>query len=124
MSFFANCGLFGIEEDHIESSLSLDERFVPHPETSFIFQMQGDSMGPYIRNGDYVLVDRGLEVMPGALVIVDVMDDRICKQYIEDPKLGRLLRSFNPKYKDILLTEETEVRFFGRVRLLLREVRC
>jgi DNA polymerase V len=115
------CGLFGISDDHIENYLSLDERFLKNRKTSFIFQMEGDSMEPFINHDDYLIVDRSLTHFMNRIVVVDVYDERMCKLLTKEQ--GRvILRSLNPRYKDIVVTDESEMRIFGVGILCFRDL--
>lgn len=120
-SMAVQCGLFGIQDDHIESYLSLDQQFIRNKHSSFIFKMEGDSMKPHIYAGDYLIVDRSITNFLNKIVIVDIFDERMCKFLMREG--GKtLLRSFNSKYKDIVVTEEMDMRIFGVAILCFRDL--
>jgi DNA polymerase V len=120
-SMAVQCGLFGIQDDHIESYLSLDQKFIRNKHTSFIFKMEGDSMKPHICAGDFLIVDRSLTNFMNKVVVVDIFDERMCK-FLTRESNQIILRSFNPKYKDIVVTEEMDMRVFGVAILCFRDL--
>lgn len=115
------CGLFGIQDDHIESYLSLDEFFIRNKHSTFIFKMEGDSMSPQILPGDYLIVDRAITNFINRVVIVDIFDERICKLLVKEQGL-MILRSFNQRHKDIVVTQEMDMRIFGVATLCFRDL--
>lgn len=120
-SMAVQCGLFGIRDDHIENYLSLDERFIKNKHSTFIFKMEGKSMEPHIFHGDYLIVDRSLTDFYNKIVVVDIYDERLCKYLIREGK-QTILRSFNRKHKDIIVTEEMDMRVFGVATLCFRDL--
>lgn len=76
----------------------------------FILKVDGDSMEPEFRSGDYVLVRQQPAIDEGQIGIFDVDG----KGYIK--KLGKdRLISLNSDYNDIVLDEYTDFRCFGLV---------
>lgn len=120
-SMAVQCGLFGIQDDHIESYLSLDQKFIRNKHTSFIFKMEGDSMRPHICAGDFLIVDRSLTSFMNKVVVVDIFDERMCK-FLTREGNQLILRSFNPKYKDIVVTQEMDMRVFGVAILCFKDL--
>lgn len=120
-SMAVQCGLFGIQDDHIENYLSLDERFIRNKHATFIFKMEGDSMSPHIEAGDYLIVDRSLTDFMDKIVVVDVFDERMCK-FLTRSHGQTVLRSFNNRYKDIVITDEMEINIFGVATLSFKDL--
>jgi len=120
-SMAVQCGLFGIQDDHVENYLSLDEKFIKNKHSTFIFKMEGRSMEPHIFHGDYLIVDRSITDFFNKIVVVDIYDERLCKFLIKES--GKtILRSFNSKEKDIIVTEEMDMRVFGVATLCFRDL--
>lgn len=120
-SMAVQCGLFGIQDDHIENYLSLDEKFIKNKHSTFIFKMEGKSMEPHIFHKDYLIVDRSITDFFNKIVVVDIYDERLCKFLTRDG--GKtILRSFNQKHKDIVVTEEMNLRVFGVATLCFRDL--
>lgn len=79
-------GFPSVAQDYVGGDLSLDERLVEHPETTFVVRVAGESMtGAGIFDGDLLIVDRSLEPRDGD-VVVAVLDGELT--------VKRLLLSF------------------------------
>ncbi len=114
------CGLFGISEDFVENYLSLDEKFLRNREATFLVRAGGDSMSPEIKDNDILIVDRSLTAKHQSIIAVFYNGVAMCKQlYLEGE--NKYLRSFNSKYKNILIGEEDELLVFGVVIGLARD---
>lgn len=106
------CGLFGICEDHTEKYLSLDSRFIKNKAASFIFRLEGNSMEPVIFENEYILVDRSIDEFMNRIVVADYQGERMCK-YLTKISGRQVLHSFNPKVKDIIISDQNELSIFG-----------
>jgi DNA polymerase V len=113
-------GLFGISEDHSEDYLSLDERFIRNKNATFMFRMEGDSLAPMILNGDYLIIDRSIHHFQNKLLVLDYQGERLCRLMI-NLQGRKILRAFNPKFKDIVITMENELQIFGVVTMHFRD---
>lgn len=107
-------------EDFIENRLSLDERFLTHPESTFIVEVGGESMFPeYLKND--ILVIRS-DIRPNHLddIIVSVnKSEYTLKRYDKNKKQ---LIAINPDYKNcIQINEYDEIVILGVVTLQIRE---
>ncbi len=116
-----SCGLFGISDDFIEDYLSLDQKFIKHKEASFFVQAEGDSMGPLIQDKDILIVDRSVPIFHQGIATFFYNNQAICKKYIKQEN-QIILRSLNPKYKDIIITEDDQLDLFGVVIGLARHL--
>ena len=120
-SAHVSCGLFGISDDYIEKYQSLDSRFIKNKASTFFFTAASDSMEPLIREGDILIVDRSLEVVNGRVAVVCLGGEMLCKRVIR--REGQvLLRSENPAYADVVVTEEMDLVVFGVVTSIAREI--
>ncbi len=115
------CGSFGITDDFVEKYQSLDARFIKNKTSTFFFKAMGLSMSPLIMEGDILVVDRSIEAKQGKVVVVSHEGSLICKRYFSYAQ-GVILKSDNPRFKDILVTEEMEVLHWGVVTAIIREV--
>lgn len=108
-------GLFGISEDFSENSQSLDAYFIGDKATSiFFFRATGDSMSPLLESGEVLLVDRSIEEFHGRVCIMAFEGELICKRVLKTQR-GLLLKSENPKFKDILVKSSESVELWGVV---------
>ena len=76
-------------------------------------------MAPTILPGDILIVDRSIKIFNSAVATFFFNDIAICKQYIRNENQV-LLRSFDPKVKDIKITNEDKLELFGVVTGLAR----
>ncbi len=94
--------------------------------TYFALLIKGDSMSPYICNGDKVIVRQQSEVENGEIAIVLVNgSDAVCKEF-KRLENGIMLISKNPNYDPMIFTHDEidtkPVRVIGRVVEIRREV--
>ena len=82
---------------------------IPHG-ADCIIHVNGRSMEPTYKNGSYVYVDTGAEIQYGQIGIFIVNGDSFIKEYQPDG-----LHSHNVRYKTITVSDDTDVRCFGRV---------
>lgn len=108
-------------EDYCESSLDLNEHFVPNPISTYFIRVVGDSMlGAGIHSGDLLIVDRSIEPTSGRIVLAVVDGEFTVKRLIMDKK-GVTLLPENPDYTPIEITEDTEFQVWGVVTTVLHE---
>jgi DNA polymerase V len=108
------CGLFGISEDFIEKYQSLDMHFVKNKFSTFFLQADGDSMEPTIFAGQVIIVDRSRKDFDGKVCVVVLEDTLTCKRvFFRNNSI--ILKSDNPKYKDIIVQDNQNILFWGLV---------
>ena len=76
----------------------------------YALRVSGNSMEPKFEDGDIVLVKRQSEVEIGDLGIFIADGEGYFKRYT-----GKYLHSFNPEYRDILISNFSEFRCCGKV---------
>ncbi|MBO5609981.1 MAG: helix-turn-helix domain-containing protein [Eubacterium sp.] len=89
----------------------------------FGLRIKGNSMDPFICNGDTVVVIKTNVAESGDIVIAAVSEeDAVCKKYV---KRGRSikLQSLNPDYEDINVTGNPDFRIIGVVTELRRQLK-
>ncbi len=116
-----SCGLFGIGDDHIEKYQSLDAKFVKNKASTFFFRASSNSMEPLIYENDVLVVDRSIEVRSNMVAIVSYCGEMYCKRIIKSASQV-ILRSDNPSYDEVLVTEDMNLIYFGVVRAVAREL--
>jgi len=89
-------------------------------ENIFLLKISGDSMiNAGIDDGDVVLVKEEKEFVSGDVVLAQVGDDSTVKRFMSDDKPPFVyLKPENPKYENILFTDETELK--GKVISILK----
>lgn len=88
-----------------------------------IIGVQGDSMEPFISNGEYVIVERTDEARNNEIVIANVNGEVYVKRLLRDPfqKWVKLI-STNKSYEDIMLKDDElqYINIIGVVRAKFR----
>ena len=75
-----------------------------------MIRVNGDSMAPTLEDGQLVYVEEAKSLHPGEIGVFVVNGTGYIKEY-----QGDRLHSINPAYGDIPLSEEDDIRCFGRV---------
>jgi repressor LexA len=112
-------GLPSPEEETSCDIVSMDEYLVAKPETSYLLQVNGDSMiGEGIMEGDLVVVEKGREPKNGDVVIAEV-DGEWTMKYFRKQAGEVILEAANPKYPAI--RPRAELRLGGVVTAVVRK---
>lgn len=94
--------------------LNIPEKFINKCANPFIYKIHGDSMEPTISAGDLVIVDLDKDPKHDNIVIAGHYNDLLCKRYIHK-KTFPVLKSDNPIYENIVLTENSDCKVYGVV---------
>ena len=90
-------------------------------DADFAVGIQGNSMYPYIHDGDTVFVKKDCELEIGDVGIFCVDGAMYCKQYYVDEYHNLILVSANPRLKNtnvfVANDSDTEVQCYGKVLL-------
>ena len=97
-----------------EEPLDWSYEFDPPKGATCTITIKGDSMEPRFSDGETVWVDTTKPVEPGQIGVFVINGEAYCKKFVRDEKGPRLV-SLNPAYDPIVLSEDDEVRLFGRV---------
>jgi DNA polymerase V len=101
--------------DYLENAIDLNEEFIQHPLSTFIFTCSGDSMiGAFIPPKACLLIDRSVVAKSGDIVLAVVNGEFTVKYYERTAFKCRLVPA-NPAYKTIDITEEMEMQVWGVV---------
>lgn len=88
----------------------------------YALNANGDSMeGVGIHNGDVLMIEVTTHYNPRDIVVAVINGEQTLKTYYVDDAGRHWLVPANPKYDPLLLTEEMDVRFQGRVMSNLRK---
>ncbi len=117
---FVNAGFPSPAEDFVDDSISLDERYLTHSESTFIIVVGGDSMYPVYQKNDLLIIRTDLVPLHNDDIIVSVnKEDYTLKRF---DKINNELVALNPNYKNcVKIKEEDEVIILGVVGVLVRE---
>lgn len=115
-----NAGFPSPAEDFVDDKISLDERYLTHPESTFLIVVGGDSMYPVYQKNDILVIRTDLIPLHHDDIIVSVNnEDYTLKRF---DKINNKLIAINPNYKDcVQIYENDEVVILGVVGVLVRE---
>ncbi|MGV0921759.1 LexA family protein [Empedobacter falsenii] len=115
-----NAGFPSPAEDFVDDKISLDERYLTHPESTFLIVVGGDSMYPIYQKNDILVIRTDLIPLHHDDIIVSVNnEDYTLKRF---DKINNKLIAINPNYKDcVQIHEDDEVVILGVVGVLVRE---
>ena len=103
-------------DDYIENNLSISELLIKNQLSTFLMKASGESMiEAGINDGDLLVVDRSLEARSRDIVIAIFEGNLTVKRLIIKVDGSAILKSENPLYKNILISEYTELEIWGVV---------
>ena len=103
-------------DDYIENNLSISELLIKNQLSTFLMKASGESMiEAGITDGDVLVVDRSLEARSRDIVIAIFEGNLTVKRLIIKADGSAILKSENPLYKNILISEYTELEIWGVV---------
>lgn len=107
-------------EDFLGKKISLDEKYITKPNSTYIIKIRGNSMHPTLQNGDIVIVRSDKELQDNDIAIVSVNNsDYTVKRF---DKKNSLFIPDNSKFKAIEVGEEDVVICLGIVKHLIRDL--
>ena len=108
-----------LAEENILGTLALD-RSIVHGAQSFLLKVKGDSMiGAGILSGDFVLVKAQPKAENGEIVVALIEDEATVKRLYYRPHQV-ILKSENPDYPSLILTQRDNPRIIGKVIGVIR----
>lgn len=114
---------YSVPLDGDEFEMLVADDTVPH-DADFAVKIQGDSMAPYIKDGETVFVKRDCELTIGDIGIFSVDGAMYCKQYYIDTDGNLTLVSANPELRDsnvyVSHDSSASITCFGKVILPYR----
>lgn len=116
-----NAGFPSPAEDFVDDRISLDGRYLTHPESTFLIVVGGDSMYPVYQKNDILVIRTDLIPLHHDDIIVSVNnEDYTLKRF---DKINNKLIAINLNYKDcVQIHENDEVVILGVVGVLVREI--
>ncbi len=108
--------------DYLEKPINLHDYLVSNVPATFLARVAGDSMtGAGILPNDIVVVDRSITPISGQ-TIVAMLDGGMLVKYWIDQAGKKLLRSANPQYLDLVITEQSDFLVWGVVTGVVRKL--
>ena len=103
-------------DDYIENNLSISELLIKNQLSTFLMKASGESMiEAGINDGDVLVVDRSLEARSRDIVLAIFEGNLSVNRLIIKADGSAILKSENPLYKNILISEYTELEIWGVV---------
>ena len=103
-------------DDYIENNLSISELLIKNQLSTFLMKASGESMiEAGINDGDVLVVDRSLEARSRDIVIAIFEGNLTVKRLIIKADGSAILKAENQLYKNILISEYTELEIWGVV---------
>jgi len=110
-------------DDHAQKALDLNEHLVKHPAATIFAYLKGDSMRDAgMFDGDMMLIDRALEPKHGSIVVAMLNSEHTVKRLYKMNGIVKLVPA-NPKYNEIIITEDMDFEIVGVVTDVIRSVR-
>lgn len=112
-------GFTSLAEDWVSDEIDFNEQFIKHPTTTFYARIVSDSMEPEIHDGSIIVYDCALEFGHGSRVVAVVNGSYVAKVLWQTSE-GYELRSYNPKYPPIKISEEIQCDIRGKITVVIR----
>lgn len=111
-------------DDYLEGEIDLNRLLVERPAATFFIRVAGTSMsGAGIMDGDFVVVDRSVEAVPGHIVVAVVAGEMTVKR-LRRAKGGRaVLVAEHPDYPALIVGEGDHAEVWGVVVGCVRKIR-
>ncbi len=110
-------------DDLVDRQLNLYAHLIPHPATTFITRVQGESMnGAGIFDSDLLIVDRSLEPRDGDIIIATVYGDLSVRRF-RTQGTRVWLESAHPSYSPIELFDPEDSGIWGVVTYSIHSFR-
>lgn len=107
-------------EDFVEQKLSLDEKYLSHPDSTFLVRVKGNSMYPTLLEKDILVVRSDLELINNKIAIVSINKLAFTVKRI-DLKNKQLIPD-NEDYTKITINEDDSLKYLGVVVAVFRDL--
>lgn len=107
-------------DDFEGRKISLDERYLAKPESTFVGRASGMSNAPYILPGDFLIIRTDLQPGPNELAVFYVPGDGFTAK-IFDAEF-KCLRPLNPSFPVLPLADFDYTETRGVIRAIFREI--
>jgi DNA polymerase V len=109
-------------DDYIENNLSLSELLIRNHLSTFLMKTSGDSMVDVgINDEDILVVDRSIEPKNRDIVIAIIEGNLTVKRLLFKASGSVVLKSENTAYKDIKISESTDLEIWGVVTSVIHQ---
>ena len=119
----AGAGFPSPATDHIEEDVDLNIHLIKNVPATFIIRVQGKSMTDVgIYDGDLLVVDKSLKPKNFSIVVANVHDELVVKNFVKE-KDEQFLTSSSKKIEDkIIINNDSEIFIWGVVTYVIHSV--
>ncbi|HEM5157610.1 helix-turn-helix transcriptional regulator [Streptococcus suis] len=115
---FVSAGNGVIQDDYVDAEITIPTNEVPDDFDS-VAKVIGESMAPKIQDGDLLFIKNTPQIDYNDLAVFQVNGENFVKQLKNNGK--PYLKSLNPDYDDVILSEDDDIRTIGEVVGIYRE---
>jgi DNA polymerase V len=119
----AGAGFPSPATDYIEEDVDLNIHLIKNVPATFIIRVQGKSMtGVGIYDGDLLVVDKSLKPKNFSIVVANVHDELVVKNFVKEND-EQFLTSSSKKIEDkIIINNDSEISIWGVVTYVIHSV--
>jgi len=119
----AGAGFPSPATDYIEEDVDLNIHLIKNVPATFIIRVQGKSMMDVgIYDGDLLVVDKSLKPKNFSIVVANVHDELVVKNFVKE-KDEQFLTSSSKKIEDkIIINNDSEIFIWGVVTYVIHSV--
>jgi DNA polymerase V len=100
--------------------LSLDEKYITHPESTYLVKVKGNSMHPTLQIGDILIVKSDLDMKNDSIAILSINNsDYTVKRF---NKKKKMFIADNKDFPPIEIQEDDIIQCLGVVKNLIRDL--
>ena len=110
--------------DELAQDIELLQMLCPHPDSSYLIRVLGDSMiEADVKDGDILIVDKSLRNPSESQIAVCELNGEYTVKHILKDKTGMWLVPANPKYPKIRITDGDDFSIWGVVTYIIHKSR-
>jgi len=107
-------------DDFKEQKLSLDEKYLSKPNSTYIVRVKGDSMYPTLHVGDILVVRTDINLIDNKIGIISLNNTEFTVKRFDKKK--EMLIADNSDFNNIEIKEEDTLMCLGVVMQLIRDI--